>query len=218
MTRRVLLAAAAAVLAALPGAAAIDPEATVAASGLQAWLDGTSTLQASFEQSLVSGALGSGLTEKGKIWLERPGRLRWDYTSPDPKIAIVLDDKTFLYLPEDKQYIRGKLGAEQAALPELLASRGRLADLFDASLDPSLPGDPKGSVRLKLVPKRGSGSVARAVLVLDGRRFAILGAEVLDAAGNHMAYRFGDWHRNAPIPPGLFAFEPPPGTEVVDQD
>lgn len=218
MTRRMILAAVAAALATLPGSAAIDPEAASAARGLQAWLDGTTTLQGSFEQTLVSGALGAGLTEKGKIWLERPGRLRWDYTAPDPKIAIVVDERTFLYLPEDQQFIRGKLGADQSALPELLTSRGRLADLFDGSLAPSAPGDPKGSVRLKLVPKRGSGSVAQAVLVLDGRRFEIVRAEVLDAAGNHMAYRFGDWQRNAPIPPGLFAFEPPPGTEVVDQE
>ena len=85
-------------------------------------------------------------------------------------------DTTSLVIPESQpgaEYHNVLTGERlKAALPELLASRGRLADLFDASLDPSLPGDPKGSVRLKLVPKRGSGSVARAVLVLDGRERA----------------------------------------------
>jgi len=208
----------AALVAIVPAPAAESTAGARAAAGLQAWLDGTSTLAGEFEQTLVSGALGAGLTEKGKLWLERPGRLRWDYTRPDPKIAIVVDDRTSLYLPEDRQLIRGRLGAEQAALPELLASRGRVTELFDVSEVERATGDPPASVRLKLVPRRGSGSVEHVVLLLGGERFEILGAEVLDAAGNRMAYRFSPWRRNRGIPAGLFAFEPPPGTEIVDQN
>jgi outer membrane lipoprotein carrier protein len=199
-----------------PGVAAVRSPAAPAA-GLQAWLDGTKTLAGSFEQTLVSGALGQGASERGKLWLERPGRLRWDYAEPDPKVAVVVEGKTSLYLPDDKQLIRGTLGVEQAALPELLASGGRLTDLFDVSAVASAAGDPPGAARLRLVPRRGSGSVEEVVLVLDGRRFEILRAEVRDAAGNRTAYRFWGWRRNRPIPPGLFAFEPPPGTEVLDQ-
>ena len=40
-------------------------------AGLQAWLDGTSTLDMRFRQSLVSGALGTTATERGRLYLER---------------------------------------------------------------------------------------------------------------------------------------------------
>ena len=186
--------------------------------GLQQWLDGTKTLQGSFEQSLLSGALGAGLQERGKIWLERPGHMRWDYSEPDPKIAIVVGQETLLYLPEDRQLLRGRLGDAQSTLTDLLTSGGRIAELFEASAVDRAAGDARTTRRLRLVPRRGSGSVEEVVLLLDERRFEILGADVLDAAGNRVAYRFPSWRRNQPISPGLFAFEPPPGTEIIDQE
>jgi len=185
-------------------------------AGLQAWLDGTVSLRADFRQSLVSGALGTATVETGSLYLERPGKLRWDYREPDKKIALLLGDRTFLYLEDDRQFVRGRLAADQALFPRLLAGADRVVALFDATLVATPREGGNGSYRLRLTPKERPGGVAVVTLVLADKTFAITGAEVLDEAGNRMTYSLGHLVRNGPQPEGVFAFEPPPGTEIVD--
>ena len=192
-------------------------EKTKVISGLQAWLDGTSTLDMRFRQSLVSGALGTTATESGHLYLERPGKLRWDYLDPEKKIALLLGDRTALYLEEDRQLTRGRLSGEQGLFPRLLAGRDRIDDLFSANLvaTPSIGG--RGAYRLRLVPKGDHGAMAEVTLTLRPPAFSIEGAELIDETGNRTTYAFSNLRRNRGLPEGLFAFEPPPGTEVVDE-
>ena len=186
-------------------------------AGLQAWLDGTITLEARFRQSLISGALGTGASESGRLALERPGRLRWDYLDPERKTALLLGDRTFLYLEGDRQYIRGRLQAEQALFPRLLAGSERIGSLFSSTLVATPRAGGNGSYRLRLVPRGTPGGVASVTLDLRPRSFAIERAEIIDELGNRTTYALSDVKRNAELPVGCFAFEPPPGTEVIDQ-
>lgn len=185
--------------------------------GLQRWLDGTRDLQAEFEQTLVSGALGAGTSESGKLYMERPGRLRWDYTHPESKTAILIGDRTFLYLAEDRQLIRGHLSADQASLPGLLAGSGKIADAFDAAMISPAGSGKAAAKRIRLVPRRRPDGFSEVVLTVLPPDFAIEAAEVTDAAGNRTSYRFRSVRRNRGVPAGTFAFEPPPGTEITDQ-
>jgi len=181
---------------------------------LQGWLDGTRTLEARFEQTLVSGALGGGLVERGRVYLDRPGRLRFDYTEPERKVAIVVDDRTWLYLAGERQLLLGRLGAEGDLLPALLAGAKPLAQLFEATFDTGGPPPSDAPYRLALRPRGAAEGLERIVVTLRAPTFALESAEVLDAAGNRMDYAFSAVHRNGRLPRGAFAFEPPPGTEI----
>ena len=186
-------------------------------AGLQAWLDGTQTLEMRFQQSLISGALGTTATESGRLYLERPGKLRWDYLDPEKKIALLLGDRTALYLEDEKLLSRGRLNGEQGLFPRLLAGRDRVEEFFVASLvaTPSTRGH--GFYRLRLVPKGDAGALGAVTLTLRPPSFLIEGAELLDETGNRTTYTFSNVRRNRPLAEGLFSFEPPPGTEVVDE-
>ncbi len=186
-------------------------------SGLQAWLDGTTTLEARFRQTLLSGALGATVSETGRLYLERPGKLRWDYAEPEKKIALLLGDRTFLYLEEDRQFVRGRLAADQSLFPRLLAGGERLEAIFSATLVATPSSGGRGAYRLRLTPKIDPGGLTELTLTLHAGSFGIDGAEVLDEGGNRMTYLLSSVRRNAPLPEGTFSFEPPPGTEVVDQ-
>ena len=198
----------------LAGTPAADPSSVV--RGLQGWLDGTSTLDMRFRQSLVSGALGTTATESGRMYLERPGKLRWDYLEPEKKIALLLGDRTELYLEDDRLLTRGRLPAEQGLFPRLLAGRERLEHLFTATLA-AAPAGGGGSVRLRLAPKGEPGGMAVVVVTLRTSSFAIESAELVDETGNRTTYVFSDIRRNRGVPAGVFGFEPPPGTEIVDE-
>lgn len=204
-------------LAALLLAGTPSPDRSAVVSGLQAWLDGTSTLDMRFRQSLVSGALGTTATESGRMYLERPGKLRWDYLDPEKKIALLLGDRTTLYLEDDRQLMRGRLTAEQGLFPRLLAGRERLEDLFSATLVATPAAGGGGSFRLRLAPKGDPGAMSVVMLTLRASSFAIESAELVDETGNRTTYAFSEIRRNRGVPTGVFAFEPPPGTEIVDE-
>jgi outer membrane lipoprotein carrier protein len=190
------------------------PTVAVPLAKLQVWIDGTRDLACRFEQTLVSGALGADVKETGKLWLSRPGRIRWDYLDPEKKTALLLGDRTLLYLPDDRQLVEGKLEPDQSALPELLAGKRRIAEAFETSLAP--PG-PNGEVRLRLVPKARPEAMTEVILQLRPPDYAIEGAEVTDGMGNHTAYRFTSVRRNRGVDEALFRFQPPAGTTIVSQ-
>jgi outer membrane lipoprotein carrier protein len=181
---------------------------------LQSWLDETRELEARFVQTLESGALGTGLEESGRIYVSRPGRMRWDYLEPERKIALVDGESTRLYLEEDRQLWEGRL-EDDALLATLLTGGERIDAGFEATLQATPKRGGRGAYRLRLVPRGGAESFRHVVLTLRAPGFGIEAAEVLDGAGNLMQYRFAKLRRNAGLSDTLFHFEPPPGTDVV---
>jgi outer membrane lipoprotein carrier protein len=206
--------AAVALAASAAAGASRELDAASVAQRLQAWLDATRDFEAGFEQTLASGALGTGLAESGRLYLWRPGRMRWDYLEPERKVALVDGESTWLYLEEDSQLWEGRL-EDDALLATLLAGARPLDTVFDSALLATPRRGGKGAYRLQLVPRTDDESFQHVVLTLRPPEFAIEAADVLDAAGNLMQYRFVDLRRNEGVSESVFHFEPPPGTEIV---
>ena len=102
------------------------PDAEAILEGLQSWLDRSETLSGQFEQSLVSGAFGEGVRETGSLWIHRPGRMRWDYTDPEAKTAILNGSATLFYEKEARQMMTGTL-TEGGGTAGGASDRGRTA-------------------------------------------------------------------------------------------
>jgi outer membrane lipoprotein carrier protein len=197
------------------GTAGDPPSAERLLAEVQRWLDGTRELEARFEQVLLSGALGTGLEESGRVYLERPGRMRWDYLEPEVKVALLDGERTWLYLAEDQQLWESSLSEADSLLPRLLAGDRPLAELFEvATVASESAGD--RALRLRLTPRGAEASLEEIVLILrDPSRVELHEVEVLDATGNRLLYRFTALERNRGLPEDTFEFVPPPGTEIV---
>jgi len=64
--------------------------------------NGARTMQAGFEQSLA----GQGRitrTERGELHLQRPGKMRWDYSSPAGKLLLVDGKHVYYYNPATRK-------------------------------------------------------------------------------------------------------------------
>ncbi len=66
-----------------PGAAALSPADQGWVQRLQATLDAISTLRARFVQIAPDGR-----TTRGRAWLDRPGRMRFEYDKPSPLLLV----------------------------------------------------------------------------------------------------------------------------------
>ena len=132
-------------------------------------------------------------------------------------MALLVGAKMMLYLPDERQLLRGTSAQGSSALSDLLAARSRLDELFEATLvaTPEVGGG--GAYRIRLVPRASAEGVEELTITTRPPDFGIEAAEVLDGLGNRTQFRFKSLRRNRGVSEALFHFEPPPGTEIVDQ-
>jgi outer membrane lipoprotein carrier protein len=155
--------------------------------------------------------LGREVVESGVVSVKRPGRMRWEYKEPEPKL-FVSDGRTFsFYVPADRQVVVSEQDPERSLAARLLSGRGGLMDEFEASLDEPLEA---GVFRLRLVPRRPQSDVERAILDVEasGRIRSIL---LEDIQGNRTRFRFENVRENTGLRDSLFRFDVPAGVEVI---
>ena len=195
--------------------AQMDPEQF--ATALQQKYDGVRDFQADFVQTVRGGVLQRRLTERGRVTVKKPSRMRWEYTSPEEKLFVSDGTKVYSYFPEDRQVIVSNVPADdQAASPGLfLAGHGRLTEDFIASFD-DLPEDmPRDAVALKLVPRVARPDYEWLLLVADPQTLTLRGLFWTDAQGGTSSFAFTNLKENLGTTDKPFVFTIPRGVEVV---
>src|SRR5437879_7577745 len=88
----------------------------------------TTDLTAEFSQSTDIKGFAKPLQSSGRVYIKRPGKLRWDYLAPTLEQIFVDNDKVQFYIPEHKQVMIGQLSkmANSQAPLQLLQGVGRL--------------------------------------------------------------------------------------------
>ena len=196
---------------------AADPTAAQLAQSLQKKIDGTRDFSADFVHSYEGGVLKKKTTERGRLLIKKPGRMRWDYTSPEEKVFVSDGSQLYSYVPADKQVVVTPVPPDdEATTPTLfLAGKGSLTRDFTASFTDLPPGLPAGSKALKLQPKKRQPDYDWLVLVVDPASLAIRGLVTTDAQGGKSTFTFSNLKENVGIADKEFAFKMPRGVEVL---
>ena len=173
------------------------------------------TLEARFSET-YSGA-GINRTESGTLLMKRPGRMRWDYDQPRPKLFLTDGHMAWFYVPGEKQVRRTpvkQLDDLRSPLRYMLGKTKLAKELDGLSLasdqKPLNPAD----VVLRGVP-RGMGDRIEQTL-LEVTPDGLISRIVIEEHGGSVTeFRFLQQKENVEIPDAQFRFTPPPGTEVV---
>lgn len=221
MTTRPILLTSALLLSLLlvrPSARQPSMEGEALARAIQRHYDTVRDFTADFEQAYVGGVLKRRTVEKGTVAIRKPLRMRWDYTTPEPKQFISDGQRIYFYVPADKQVrISAMPEADRAPTPILfLAGRGDL--LRDFRVEETTPPPPAVGVRaLKLVPKRPEPEYASLTLVVDASSFVLRQLVVVDTQGGSSTFSFLNLRENAGVPESRFLFKIPRGVDVIKQ-
>jgi len=201
----------------LPIALAADQTAAELAAALQRKYDSVKDFSADFTHTYQGGVLRKKITERGHLIVKKPGKMRWEYSAPEPKQFVSDGMKMYSYIPQDKQVIVASVPAEnEATTPALfLAGRGSLTRDFNASLENVPVGMPAGSRVLKLVPKARQPEYDSLVLVVDPATLALRGLVTIDAQGGTSSFTFTDLQENTGVTDKAFAFKIPRGVDVI---
>ena len=204
-----------------PGPASAPAESAAAlAARLQARYDAIKDFTADFSQTYVGGVLRRKTTESGTLLVKKPGRMRWEYKTPEEKLFVADGKKLYAWVPADRQVTVSALPTGDApATPILfLLGRGQLTRDFTPSLPGPIAGAPADSVALALVPKTAVPDYDRLTLVVDR---ATLGLRMLiarDGQGGTSTFAFTHLRENVGLADSKFAFTIPRGADVVAQD
>ncbi len=197
-------------------AADVSPEVRRLADAVDHRYNTLQSLETSFTET-YSGA-GISRTESGTLWLKRPGKMRWDYTRPQPKLFLSNGKIAWFYVPGEAQARRApvkKLDDLRSPLRYLLGRTKLEKEFSGLSLAPDVAPQVPGDVVLRGVP-RGMEDRVSEVLLEIGPEHQIRRLLIQQTDGATTEFRFSDQKENVPVADQRFQFQPPPGVETVE--
>jgi len=205
------------VLSAFPGAGlCAAPTPLELAQKLQARYEETRTMAADFKQSTSVPMTTRKRLGAGKVVIFKPGRIRWDYLTPDRQVLISDGKKVSMYLADSAQMMVQPVSQyiNSDVTYAFFAGTGNIVRDFKV-----LPPERKGDANLraiKLVPKAEHPQVDYLHIWVD-ENFMVRRLEIVDHFGSITDLVFSNITRNEPVSPDVFVFTPPLGTEIIEQ-
>ena len=173
------------------------------------------SLRANFTESYEG--LGMSRTESGTLLLLKPGRMRWDYTTPAGKLFLI--DGKFAWF-----YTRGATQVQRIPASKLDDLRSPLRFLLGRTqLEKEmtrlhLGAVPTGHAEYTLIgqPKGQENRVRSISLAITPATGAIAAIEIEETDGATTRFTFTGEDTNVSIPESTFHFTPPAEIPVVD--
>ncbi len=204
-----------------PAAKAPADDADAWAGKVQKAYDGVKDFSASFGQVTLLGGKTPGPKASGRVFMQKPGKMRWEFDEPaDEKKVIVTDGATlWMYDVPENQVIVNEHVKETTSMTALnfLEGLGSLKKSFAVAVVPARANatDP-GAVFLKLTPNEDADvQMAEIVLSIDRKTALANEAFLVDALGNETRMTFTAAKVNKGLPAKTFQFEIPAKAEVI---
>ena len=191
------------------------------AAAVDGHYDHLRSLQAEFTEEYR----GAGIerTEAGTLWLakggmKKPGKMRWEYRSPEEKLFVSDGKDAWFYVPGDRQARKTdarKLDDIRSPLAFLLGKSKLEKELQGLSLAPDVTPVAAEDLVLRGVPQALADRISEILLEVTPTH-QIVRIVINDVDGSVTEYRFSDQQEDVSIPEGRFQFKPPAGTETVE--
>ncbi len=194
-----------------------EPSPAELAQSLQRKYDTIRDFSADFVHTYRGGVLRKPLSERGRVLVKKPGKMRWEYTAPEEKLFVSDGVKIYSYVPADRQVaVTSVPTGDSASTPALfLTGKGNLPRDFVASFGEVPQGAPPGTRALKLVPRAEQPDYNWLLLLVDGATLELRGLVTADAQGGTSSLFFTNLKENVGTTDKEFTFKMPRGVEVV---
>lgn len=175
--------------------------------------------------------------EAGTAYFRRPGKMRWEYESPERNLFLVDGKTAWFYVPADHTVTRvpakestdwrtplallvgamktsrvcAQIGLALAEEPESLDDAVLYCELRVAgskSENPCLPG-------CLVQGEKAAGTVFFEISKSTGDLVRVL---VRDPGGVGIEFHFTNWRTNPPLSDSIFHFSAPPGVAIVNAE
>src|SRR5579864_4233414 len=198
--------------AAVVSALAADPSTARLLKQVEQRYNRAETLQVRFAETYTA-AGRSSRTETGLLSLRKPGRMRWDYTSPAGKLFVSDGKNLYLYVPGTNRVQKMKLKQSEDMRAPLAFLLGKLN--FEKEFQ-NIQTRPEGDGSLVTAEPKSQSLPYSQVEFLVSSTFVIRKLHIVRQDQSALDFAFEDEKLNPTLANSMFQFQPPPGAEVVD--
>lgn len=168
--------------------------------------------EASFSQRFTPKGFKNAQVESGSVLFGSLPMMRWSYASPEEKLFVFDGNRSWFYVPADRQVTVAAITDERKRdLPFLLigdpAARER-AFIVKESAHGS-------SIATTLEPRDSAAMIRAVTITTSASDHVIQRIEYTDREGNHTAFEFTGYHPRSATAE-MFRFTPPAGVQVVN--
>jgi outer membrane lipoprotein carrier protein len=198
-----------------------SPEAKLTAEKLEARYRGSRTLSATFlERYSENGRVVR--SEAGVAYFRRPGKMRWEYESPEKNLFLVDGKTAWFYVPADHTVTRApaKQSTDWRTPLALLAGEMKLSRVCarvesTTAEEPDTPGD-----TVLYCPVRGGESPPNHAAgdAPDSKEAGPDEAVFREKGGVAVEFKFAAWRFDPPVTDSFFRFDVPPGVAIVNAE
>jgi outer membrane lipoprotein carrier protein len=151
----------------------------------------------------------------GKMFVKRPGMMRWEYEKPDKQIVITDGESFWIYRPDENQVMVGKA-------PEFFGTGKGATFLSDIKIirrnfSVSIAKEKDGYIVLNLIPKQKKADVAKIYISVLKRDYVISRIGIINSYGDETVIDLVD-SQFVTGPDSAFSFTIPKGAEVIRID
>jgi outer membrane lipoprotein carrier protein len=180
------------------------------AADVELYLNGLSSWAADFTQTIDDGHGKVMRSAAGRLYLQRPGKFRWDYSQPSEQLVLADGKQIWFYDKDLAQANVRDMDTSLASTPaSLLSGSASVSKQFNVT---ALP-DREGLQWFQLIPKHADTDFQLVRIGFD--KGELRSMFLADKLNQITQLTFSNSKRNLTLPPDLFSFVPPPGVDVI---
>lgn len=152
-------------------------------------------------------------SERGELYLQKPGRMRWKYTDPAGKLFVTDGKFAYYYSPSTNQVDKAKLKETDDMRAPLAFLMGRLD--FRRDFKEFRTYQEGKNTYIVATPKSEKAPYTQVAFVVNPQ-YQIEMLRVNGQDQSILVYRLSDEKMNPALDASMFNFQPPPGARIVD--
>jgi outer membrane lipoprotein carrier protein len=176
-----------------------------------------SGFSAQFSQTSIIKAMDITDTASGTAFFKRPGKMRWEYKTPERQMIITDGNTLWVFRPDDKQVMIGKAPSffKGGKGFSFLSDMKEIRQKFNMSLEEK---SPEGFFVLKLIPREKTYDVVQIRLTISKATFDVVEIVTYNSYGDETWFVFSNIQFKQKIDDSLFHFNIPEDVEVLHLD
>lgn len=180
-------------------------------TALDRFLTNLRSWETEFQQTITDARGREQLPQTGRLWVQRPGRFRWELGSPEPLQVMVADGANLWFFDRDLEQVTVRRASESLTLTpaSLLAGGVPLREGF------SLESMPRrsGVDWVQVTPKAEDAEFREARLGFE--KDMLKRMELFDKLGQQVVLEFSRSRRNQALDAGVLRFVVPAGADLI---
>jgi outer membrane lipoprotein carrier protein len=156
-------------------------------------------------------------TATGNIYVKPPGKMRWEYESPDPQLIVSDGKNLWVHRPEDNQVMQGEspsfFGDGKGA--GFLSDIKQIREKFDITL---LKAEDQSLYLLKLIPQANSLELSLIYLFISKENYNLVRIVTYNVYEDETRVDLSNIIFNPDMDDRLFTFAIPEGTDLFQID